>query len=274
MRDPNEDVDLQLAAVRSLHGRSGAQELLGQISTDERREPVVRAEAVMGLDPNLAVQRSVLVELALRSPRAIRQEALRTLRGVRLDSEDIDRLQPLAAESGDLGQLVQLVLQPLSSIHRPSPTNTTDWLARLKGDADAEAGGRIVFHPRAAGCSKCHRIGGRGAQIGPSFQRSAGVVSFTRHRLLESILQPSKEVALGYVPFQLATTDGKVHVGIPKTEDDDAYYLYDAEGREVRIPRSEIEVLQPSTKSIMPDGLADRLTDSELRDVIAFLMAN
>ena len=38
------------------------------------------------------------------------------------------------------------------------------------------------------------------------------------------------------------------------------------------IERSEIETIQPSSVSLMPEGLLDTLSDNEKRDLIAYLM--
>ena len=43
--------------------------------------------------------------------------------------------------------------------------------------------------------------------------------------------------------------------------------------QEVRIPRAEVEEIQPSRVSIMPSGLDQQLSVRDLADLIAFLRA-
>ena len=69
------------------------------------------------------------------------------------------------------------------------------------------------------------------------------------------------------------TTRGTVHTGILKRETAEAIYLVNADRAEVRIPRSEIEALEPGKVSIMPQGLDALLSRQELADLIAFLQS-
>ena len=46
----------------------------------------------------------------------------------------------------------------------------------------------------------------------------------------------------------------------------------DANGKEFRLKLAQIERRVQSTKSIMPDGLADQITTQEFRDLLAFLL--
>ena len=53
----------------------------------------------------------------------------------------------------------------------------------------------------------------------------------------------------------------------------DEIVLVVAADKEVRIPREDIEEVQPGKVSIMPAGLDKQLTPQELADLIAFLKA-
>jgi putative heme-binding domain-containing protein len=54
----------------------------------------------------------------------------------------------------------------------------------------------------------------------------------------------------------------------------DEVVLATAPGEEVRLPRQDIQDMQPATVSLMPPGLADQLSREELADLIAFLKAS
>ena len=272
LSDGVNDLPLQLATVRALVAQPSAQELLLEIAGDEARPENVRAEAVLGLNSREPAHKNRLLGLALDGPTPVRHEALRSLRGGDLSANQVTRLRESAGDDPELVQLVQLLGEPTRALARPPVTDTAAWLVRLAGEADRAAGARVFFHPQGPGCAKCHRIDRRGQQVGPNFLRTRGVRPTTRRRLLEAILEPSKEIALGYVPFRFLTSDGRVHVGIPRTENDDAYMLYDAEGQEFSVRRTDIEEMGPSDKSLMPEGLANRMTYKELRDVIAYIL--
>jgi putative heme-binding domain-containing protein len=84
-------------------------------------------------------------------------------------------------------------------------------------------------------------------------------------------LQPSNLVAPAYQTWHIETTDGKVHTGmLVKTVLDEYTYL-DAKGTLFKLNTRDMVENLPVAKSIMPDGLADLLTDQELRDLLAYL---
>jgi hypothetical protein len=59
-------------------------------------------------------------------------------------------------------------------------------------------------------------------------------------------------------------------VGIPVRDTKDELVLRDAEDRLITIPKNSIEELKDG-RSLMPDGLANELTQAELVDLIRFL---
>jgi putative heme-binding domain-containing protein len=69
------------------------------------------------------------------------------------------------------------------------------------------------------------------------------------------------------------TVAGKSYNGLIKRETPEELTLTISALEEVRVPRSQIEELQPSKVSIMPAGLDKILTTQELADLVAFLRA-
>jgi hypothetical protein len=88
--------------------------------------------------------------------------------------------------------------------------------------------------------------------------------------LLESILEPNKAVKEGYHSLVVNTLDGKVITGIKLRESPQELVLRDAEGREIQIPKADIDETRPG-RSLMPDGTHDPLTRTELIDLVKFL---
>lgn len=140
-------------------------------------------------------------------------------------------------------------------------------LPRLKtGDATR---GREVFFAETSKCAVCHRIGEQGGGIGPDLS-SIGYNRAPRD-LLESIVFPSASFVRDYEPQTVVTTGGRILTGLIARETADAIYVQQQAGEPIRVPRSEIDEITPSTVSIMPNGLDKTLTESQLADVIAFL---
>ena len=88
--------------------------------------------------------------------------------------------------------------------------------------------------------------------------------------LIDSILLPNKAIKENYHSLIVSTRDGRVFMGIKVRETASELILRDAEDREVSIPIQSIEE-RANGGSLMPEGLADSLTRTELVDLVRFL---
>ncbi|MEC9081913.1 MAG: hypothetical protein VYE44_09040, partial [Verrucomicrobiota bacterium] len=88
---------------------------------------------------------------------------------------------------------------------------------------------------------------------------------------IEAVLYPSATVVNGYEHYVLEMVDGKSYGGIIQRETKDAIYLKNANMRNVRVSRSQIQRVKTSRVSVMPAGLDQLLSREELLDLIAFL---
>jgi putative membrane-bound dehydrogenase-like protein len=131
--------------------------------------------------------------------------------------------------------------------------------------------GQAVFNSTKAACSSCHAIGYLGGTIGPDLTHIARIRS--DRDLLEAIAFPSASFVRGYEPVVVTTRDGKVHNGLMRHDASDEIVLTLGANQEIRIPRADIEDVQPSRISIMPAGLDQQLTLGEFADLLAFLKA-
>jgi putative heme-binding domain-containing protein len=143
----------------------------------------------------------------------------------------------------------------------------TRFLADVARSGDPERGEQI-FRRKDLTCQKCHAIAGAGGQVGPSLE-SIGASSQPDY-LVDSVLEPGKQVKENYHAIAVATDDGRIYTGIKLRQTDSELVLRDAEDREVSIPAPSIDD-QKMAGSLMPAGLADGLTWSELVDLVRFL---
>ena len=245
-------------------------DLLAEVAHDGRSPSSLRAEAIVGL-AEADSQRPLLLGLAASDDAAIRAEALRSLRGTKLDEAARKQLEKLSGKDAPTADLVGRILAP------PPPANpprhdVDAWLKTLDGPGDASVGERIFFHPRAAGCYRCHEMHGRGGQIGPDLTTAAR--SLGKRKLIESIVDPSKEIAPRFVPWSIVMKDGRTLNGLLVTEGPGDLETYsDNAGKLFTLSPAQIAERSPIPTSIMPEGLADTLTTQEFRDLLAFLMA-
>ena len=92
-----------------------------------------------------------------------------------------------------------------------------------------------------------------------------------KQELAIHILDPSRSVEGNYRAYTVATTDGRVLTGLLASESKTAIQLLDADARTVSLPRSEIEELAGSAKSLMPEGFEKTLSEKDLTDLLEFL---
>jgi len=127
------------------------------------------------------------------------------------------------------------------------------------------ARGKTLFQQQ---CAKCHTHGSEGGKVGPDL---TGMAVHPKEELLVHILDPSRSVEGNFRQYTVATTNGQVLIGILTSESRTSIELADAEGKTHAVQRAEIEELQASNKSIMPEGFEKQLAPQELCDLLEFL---
>ncbi|MEZ6129330.1 MAG: family 16 glycoside hydrolase [Planctomycetaceae bacterium] len=187
-----------------------------------------------------------------------------------LSAEDKERLQPI------------LDAQPESD--SPMFTSTPrpfvkDWtmaeLAPLletgltRRDFDK---GRQMFG--AAACFACHRFDSLGGSVGPDLTILSG--RFSARDILESVLEPSKQISDQYGSVQIVTSDGKTISGrIVNLNGDSLMIQTDMlkPGTLTSVDRREIDEMFESKLSMMPKGLLNTLQQDEVLDLMAYLLS-
>lgn len=127
--------------------------------------------------------------------------------------------------------------------------------------------GERVFH--RARCSACHVFGDIGSGGGPDL--STVVKRFRRREVLESIMFPSRVISDQYQAVDVELDDGSLHSGMVVEDTAARLTLIDAGGNRLDLDRSRIRSQDPSALSIMPEGLLDAMTLSDLTSLIRFL---
>jgi putative membrane-bound dehydrogenase-like protein len=134
------------------------------------------------------------------------------------------------------------------------------------GQADAKAG-KLVFTNT---CAKCHKLFGAGGNVGPDL---TGYERSNKLYWIENIVDPSAVIREEYVTFIVETKDGRKLTGIIAEQDKQSLTLRDQEGRTKKISRDQIDDLHASPLSLMPEDQMKALTEQQIRDLFAYLMA-
>jgi putative membrane-bound dehydrogenase-like protein len=301
----SDDTALRLEAIRSLSGSLQPEAVPRLAELAQRRlerdeggehEAVLdreEREALLGLAAKVdhPDARTALLEL-LPAPLPYRADVIRALRAAAgNDPGTLLRVRQSVGEQTGAAEAWAAVNAQLPLITGPAvdsapafqppptpprPDSDNAWgeamLAATEADnatASPTAGERIFFHPNGPRCYQCHTVNGRGGRIGPDLSRVGAALS--REKLLDSILNPSKEVAPQFTTWNCVTTAGVVYTGMIVFENKGETTLGSADGKLVTIPTIDIETRTPQPVSVMPEKLEDRLTVTELRDLLAFL---
>jgi putative membrane-bound dehydrogenase-like protein len=243
--------------------------LKGLAAFDESRTPA----AVLELYPQLssAEKREALVVLCSRP--AYATALLDALSDKRVPTGDVSadlvrqlrnlNDKQLAARLTEVWGVVQDT--PADAAQRIA--EYTKMLGKKPAQEPDVALGRAMF---AKTCQQCHKLFGAGNQIGPEL---TGSNRANLEYLLANVLDPSALIAKDYAATVIVTTDGRVLTGIVRNDDTDAITLATADGTIV-LPRDEVDQIEASTKSMMPDNILQPLSEHEVRSLVAYLASS
>ncbi|GAA4455192.1 c-type cytochrome [Nibrella saemangeumensis] len=270
---------IRLEAIRALAGvpdQAAGRSLLAT-ATNPKNPVSLRAEALLALARQPA-EVSASVRPLLNDPNPeIQLEAVRYLRTRLSDSEAQRVLRPrYALQKGGgeepLRQQLALALSPADAGHKLShrPASLAEWQTILATGGDAQRGQRVFYSVQAV-CSSCHAVQGRGGDLGPDLSNVGQ--SKSRTQLVQAILRPSKEISPEWQGWYIRLKNGVEHQGRQIDVGEKQIELYTQAAGFVTFAKNDIQDYGMSKTSLMPDGLEQQLTISDLRDLLAFLQA-
>ena len=126
------------------------------------------------------------------------------------------------------------------------------------------AAGRDVFQKN---CANCHKLFGEGKDVGPDI---TGSQRTNLDYILENIIAPSTAVSKDYQMQIIVTDGGRIITGLVVEENENAVTVQTINDRVV-VPVNEIDTRKLSDLSLMPDGMLQKLSDAQVRDLIGYL---
>ena len=252
--------------------------------------------AELAVDPNEEADTELVAQLRQDAQLALERLRNEGGRNAELRTREIDRL---LASTGDAVQLLwaieddqlaapvrrdavakavahadpdvrDLFERFLPEEQRPKRLGTAvkaEEILALSGDADN--GKRIFFEASGVLCRSCHKINGEGTDLGPDLSEVGK--KFDRAKILDTILDPSKEVDPKFALYLAETSDGKVYTGLLAERTATEVVLKDAQNKAVRLAADDIELLVPQQQSMMPELLLRDMTAREVADLTEFL---
>lgn len=133
--------------------------------------------------------------------------------------------------------------------------------------------GRRLFHDQRSQCAKCHTIGhgvagSESPSIGPNLSH---LTQRDYESVLRDIVEPNRAINPDFLSHTLTTTAGQVITGTVRTEGNDLV-IGNAAGEVSRIVRGDVETMEATGISVMPQDLLDKLSSEERRDLLTYLL--
>jgi len=154
-------------------------------------------------------------------------------------------------------QEIWQVLAYLRTLAASAPTDPP------KGNAEH---GQQLFR---ANCGSCHRVNGTGGRLGPDLSRVG--TARTRDMMVKQIRGATEDFRPGYEPVTLTGSDGQAIKGVKKNEDNFSVQIMDTRERIQGYEKDKMKAVTNDTKSAMPAYGTDRLSESDLDDIVRYL---
>ena len=127
--------------------------------------------------------------------------------------------------------------------------------------------GQAIFEGKG-GCTRCHRVNGKGSRLAPDLTDIGAVRS--PDALERSLLDPTSGMLPVNRSVRAVTRDGKVITGRRLNEDTYTVQLIDPTERLVSLSKSDLREYTVVKTSPMP-SYKNELSSGELDDVVAYL---
>jgi putative membrane-bound dehydrogenase-like protein len=260
-----EDIALlaaMLDAGQSEAVRGAAIAALGQINRSDA--PQTLLAAWRSYAPQARAR--VLDVLLAREPGT--QALLAAIETGQLQPAEIDttrRQQLLASRSREIRERAKQLLAENVNADRAQVIES--YRTAGLGDGSAAQGG-VLFNKH---CAVCHRFNEQGHAVGPDL---SALTDKSPDALAIAVLDPNRAIESKFISYTAVTNDGLTHTGMLAAESGNSLTLRSQESKEQVLLRSDVEALESSGKSLMPEGFEKDLSPSDLADIIAYVRQN
>jgi putative membrane-bound dehydrogenase-like protein len=139
----------------------------------------------------------------------------------------------------------------------------------VKSKGNPVRGRELYLNAKTLACINCHKLEGVGGSVGPDLTRVWETLSL--EKVMESMIEPSKEIKEGYQSYRVTTAKGLTYIGLKVAQSPSGVTIKEATGKEITVPSAEIEEVEVSKQSLMPDNVISQLSFDQFIDLVAFL---
>jgi len=152
-----------------------------------------------------------------------------------------------------------------AGVQRPSRSAVYEEYRSVLDYIPNPANGREVF---LNNCATCHTFGDKGHLVGPDL---TGIRSQPVESILLHIIDPNWLMEPGYENYVVETSDFETYSGLITAQTSTSITLRQPQGIETTIARDNIDRIEATSLSMMPEELEQAMTRQEIRDLIGFL---
>lgn len=224
--------------------------------------------ALLDTYPTLPTKARAAAQTALASRAGWARELLTAVDTARLKKEQITIANLLAMQNLKDTTCAALIQKHWGRLTQSSEekeaqiTKVRALLATGKGDAKS---GRELFK---LVCATCHKLNNEGANIGPDL---TGYERDNLDFILPAIVDPSLAIREEYTAFNVTTKDGQSLTGFLLENTPQSVTISDLNQNKLVIARRDLQSLQATLTSLMPEGLLEAMTETQIRDLFAYL---
>ena len=117
-------------------------------------------------------------------------------------------------------------------------------------------------------CQKCHKLGTEGFEVGPDLLAARTRADET---LISDVMDPSNQITVGYDSYTVLSVDGRIFTGVLAEETATSITLKKEEAAKEVILRKNIDEMEASQLSMMPENLEEQVTPQDLAHLLGFL---
>src|SRR4026209_931761 len=118
-----------------------------------------------------------------------------------------------------------------------APSNRPYQDSAMRGDGSISRGHAVFADEQKAACVRCHTVDGSSGRAGPDLFAIGD--KFPRRELIQSILEPSAAIAVGYATTSIETKSGEQFDGVVKQATDSSVELMGADAKTVRVSTAD-----------------------------------
>lgn len=194
---------------------------------------------------------------------------LARLHGGKLPAADAATAVALGSQSssGDIRGLFEHFVPESQRRKRLGPNIVPETILSLEGDV---ARGKLIYFSDAGRCKACHDFTDASKSLGPTLAEINKKYP-RRSEMLQQILQPSLKIDDKHAAYTVLTAQGRIVTGLLLEKTDQQVKLKTQDNKVVTIPSADIDEMQKSPKSLMPEQILSDLMAQEAADLLEYV---